>query len=193
MTTPPATVPASSTELHTLLDRLAAQQHRVIGILAELDEDAMRRVILPSRWSCAGMVQHLTRTTRFWLVAVMTGKRDRSPAGDDVDADDFDVSAAPSSRVLIAEYARACRRGAALVGELLPSTAPAWWPEGRWGRWRLENLTEVLLHLLVETSTHAGHLDVVRELIDGRTWDYPHGRLSEACGTQLPTATSRGQ
>jgi hypothetical protein len=37
----------------------------------------------------------------------------------------------------------------------------------------------VLLHLLVETSTHAGHLDIVRELIDGRTWEYPEGRLSK--------------
>ena len=122
MTTPVATVPASNTEIHTLLDRLAAEQRRVIGILAELDEDAMRRVILPSGWSCAGMVQHLTRTTRFWLVEVMTGQRDRSPSGDDVDADDFDVSAAPSSRVLIAEYADACRCGAALVGDLRPTT-----------------------------------------------------------------------
>ena len=189
MTTPAATVATANTEIHTLLDRLAAEQRRVIGIVAELDEDAMRRVILPSGWSCAGMVQHLTRTTRFWLMEVMTGQRDRSPSGDDVDADDFDVSAAPSGTVLIAAYADASHRGAVLVGDLRPTTPPAWWPEGRWGPWRLENLTEVLLHLLVETSTHAGHLDVVRELIDGRTWDYPRGRLSEVRGAQLPAAT----
>jgi hypothetical protein len=28
----------------------------------------------------------------------------------------------------------------------------------------------VLLHVLTETSIHAGHLDAVRELIDGRQW-----------------------
>jgi hypothetical protein len=27
-----------------------------------------------------------------------------------------------------------------------------------------------VLHVLVETATHAGHLDAVRELIDGRKW-----------------------
>jgi len=28
----------------------------------------------------------------------------------------------------------------------------------------------VLLHVITETATHAGHLDAARELIDGRTW-----------------------
>ena len=35
---------------------------------------------------------------------------------------------------------------------------------------RLENLREIILHVLTETAVHAGHLDATRELIDGRTW-----------------------
>jgi len=27
-----------------------------------------------------------------------------------------------------------------------------------------------MLHVIVETACHAGHLDAVRELIDGRRW-----------------------
>ena len=34
----------------------------------------------------------------------------------------------------------------------------------------MDNLREVVLHVITETATHAGHLDAVRELIDGRTW-----------------------
>jgi hypothetical protein len=34
----------------------------------------------------------------------------------------------------------------------------------------MHTVREVILHVLTETSGHAGHLDVVRELIDGRTW-----------------------
>ncbi|WP_311932176.1 DUF664 domain-containing protein [Microbispora sp. H11081] len=30
------------------------------------------------------------------------------------------------------------------------------------------DLREAILHVLVETETHAGHLDAVRELIDGK-------------------------
>ena len=31
-------------------------------------------------------------------------------------------------------------------------------------------LRDTVLHVLTETACHAGHLDTVRELIDGRTW-----------------------
>ena len=45
-----------------------------------------------------------------------------------------------------------------------------WRPSSLAGRWRLDNLREVILHVLTETAVHAGHLDAARELIDGRTW-----------------------
>jgi hypothetical protein len=38
------------------------------------------------------------------------------------------------------------------------------------GDWRLDNLGDVLMHVIGETATHAGHLDAARELIDGRQW-----------------------
>lgn len=63
------------------------------------------------------------------------------------------------------------------AGELALDAEPQWWPVGEWGGWRLHTFGEVLLHLLVETSCHAGHLDAARELIDGSTWDYAAGRL----------------
>jgi hypothetical protein len=31
----------------------------------------------------------------------------------------------------------------------------------------------VLLHMVEETARHAGHVDIVRELIDGTTGDHP--------------------
>ncbi len=39
-----------------------------------------------------------------------------------------------------------------------------WWPEER----RHPTLRTVLIHMTVETARHAGHLDIVRELIDGK-------------------------
>jgi hypothetical protein len=38
-----------------------------------------------------------------------------------------------------------------------------WWPEQR----RHPTLRTVLLHMTVETARHAGHLDILREMIDG--------------------------
>ncbi len=37
------------------------------------------------------------------------------------------------------------------------------------------SLRWVLIHMIEETARHAGHMDIVRELIDGMTGDHPEG------------------
>ncbi len=49
------------------------------------------------------------------------------------------------------------------VTELGAEGTVPWWPEER----RHPTLHTVLIHMTVETARHAGHLDIVRELIDG--------------------------
>lgn len=67
-------------------------------------------------------------------------------------------------------YRQEIERANAIIRQT-PLGAPlGWWPEERWPNWRYENLRDVILHVMTETACHAGHLDVVRELIDGRTW-----------------------
>ena len=46
----------------------------------------------------------------------------------------------------------------------------AWWPDFFPPGFHLDNLRQVLLHVIAETASHAGHLDAARELIDGETW-----------------------
>jgi hypothetical protein len=36
--------------------------------------------------------------------------------------------------------------------------------------WRMHSVREIIFHTMTETASCAGHLDVVRELIDGRLW-----------------------
>jgi hypothetical protein len=38
------------------------------------------------------------------------------------------------------------------------------------GGWKVPNVRFIVLHMIEETACHAGHLDAVRELIDGRQW-----------------------
>ena len=58
----------------------------------------------------------------------------------------------------------------AIVAGMTPDTPPAWWPGELFGSFRLDTLREVLLHVIIETTRHAGHLDIFRELIDGEQW-----------------------
>ena len=153
---------------------LQAQQQRVLGVVQGLDDEAMRRPVLPSGWSCAGMIQHLTVGTRFWLEEVM---RDKHP--DEPVRDDFAVDPGRSIESVLDDYRHGIRAATAGIQATPLDTRPAWCPQEMFGEWRLDTLHDVLLHLLVETSCHAGHLDATRELLDGRTWDYPRGRLTE--------------
>ncbi len=174
MTTETRTPDISTYDARTLLSCIDAQQRRIHGILDGLDDRALRQAVLPSGWSCAGMIQHLTLMTRFWFVDVMAG----CPV-EPSDDDEFHVPDTVAALTLLDAYAEQARTAAALVADLPLDTPPAWWPEDAFGGWRLETLHDVLLHVIVETSCHAGHLDAVRELIDGRTWDYPRGRLTD--------------
>jgi hypothetical protein len=161
--------PAMSEEGDALLSSLAAQRDHILGILDGLSEEDLRRPVLPSGWRALGLVQHLAvDVERFWFRTVM--------AGESTDPDDFAVRSAwiaspdtPAEDVF-ALYRREIERANAIIVATSLDTPPAWWPEDLFGSWRLKNLREVLLHVITETAVHTGHLDAVRELIDGRQW-----------------------
>src|SRR5256884_7280692 len=68
--------PTPGMESTTLLSYLSAQRTHVLGILEGLDEDALRRPVLPSGWTCLGLVQHLALDVeRFWFRCVIAGEQ----------------------------------------------------------------------------------------------------------------------
>jgi hypothetical protein len=70
-----------------------------------------------------------------------------------------------SSDYLIGLYQRACAHADGVIGGLgleAPGSV-AHWPEGR----RDTTLGVLLIRMVAETAQHAGHADIVRELIDG--------------------------
>lgn len=72
-THPTFTSTAAAPDTATMLSGLVAQQQRIIGIVAGLDDATMRHPVLPSGWSCGGMIQHLTGMTNFWFGTIMSG------------------------------------------------------------------------------------------------------------------------
>ncbi len=163
--------PSLGMESEALLGYLNAQRRHVLGILEGLDEEALRRPVLPSGWSCLGMVQHLALDDeRFWFRGIVAGDEtvidQATGASDDAWQVDPDV---PAGAVLDL-YRQEIDAANAIIAATPLDAAPAWWPEELFGGWRLDNLREVVLHVLTETSVHAGHLDAARELIDGKTW-----------------------
>ncbi len=161
---------ASSTrqERRVLLSTLDGQREHVLGILEGLSDDALRRPVLPSGWNCLGLVHHLAiDVERFWFR--------RITAGEVVDAEEptddaWQVGAQVPAESIFDLYHREISLANAIVEATPLESPPAGWPEDRWPNWRLQNLRETMLHVITETASHAGHLDAVRELIDGRQW-----------------------
>jgi Protein of unknown function (DUF664) len=151
-------------ERQLLLTSLNDQRQHVLGILDGLPDEALRRPVLPSGWTCIGLVHHLALDVeRFWFRNVFAGGPVEQPA------DAWTVG----PEVPVPEVLDLYRREIELANAIIVSTPlespPINWPE-RWPNWRYADLREAILHVITETATHAGHLDAVRELIDGKTW-----------------------
>jgi len=155
----------------TLLSYLSNQRDHVLGILEGLDEDALRRPVLPSGWTCLGLVQHLALDVeRFWFRGVVAGERTVIDALADAPKDAWHVGTDVPAAAVFDVYRQEVDRANAIITATPLEAAPAWWPAALFGNFRLHNLREVMLHVLTETACHAGHLDAARELIDGRRW-----------------------
>lgn len=155
-------------EKAALLAWLEAQRSHALDILDGLDEAALRRQVLPSGWSCLGMIQHLTGMECFWYRAVVSGERAVIDGIAD-EPNEWQVSPDVTAASVFAAYRRESERTNAIIAATPLDAPPAWWPDF-FGDWRLYTLRDVVLHTLTETACHAGHLDAARELIDGRLW-----------------------
>ena len=114
----------------------------------------------PSHWTCAGLVHHLAiDVERFWFHAVVAGES----MPDDEPDNAWQVPADLTATAVLDAYRREIQLADAIIAAASLDSTPAWWPEDMFGSWRLNDLCEILLHVIGETATHAGHLDAARE------------------------------
>jgi hypothetical protein len=162
------TPPADGNEKALLLAYLGTQREHVLGILDGLSDAALRKPVLPSGWTCLGVVRHLAvDVERFWFRDIFSGEP--IDAGDRI-ADTWHVPADVTAASVFDLYRKEIERSDAIIAATPLATPPANWPAERWPNWRLDDLRDTILHVTTETAVHAGHLDAVRELIDGRQW-----------------------
>jgi uncharacterized damage-inducible protein DinB len=128
------------------------------------------RSVLPSGWSCAGLINHLAvDVERFWFQAVVRGDQG---AWDTLEAQTesaWSLGPHANPTAALELYQDEIQRANEVIRSTALDAAPTRWPDF-FGSFRLANLEEVMLHVITETATHAGHLDAASELIDGRQW-----------------------
>jgi uncharacterized damage-inducible protein DinB len=150
--------------LHVSLDR-----HRdvVLWKVDGLPDDQLRRTMTPSGTNLLGLVKHLGSVEYGWFCETF-GRESQSIPFDE-DNPDADMRAEPdeTTGAILEYYGRARAAADRVIDELdLDDLGTAWSGESVSMRW-------VLIHMLEETARHAGHMDILRELIDGATGDHP--------------------
>lgn len=128
------------------------------------DADA-HRCVLPASplMTMAGVVSHLRWVEHLWFEIAFLGRPAAGPQFDDGPGDaDMMVSGVPLAR-LLEEYARQC----AVSNEII-AAHPLDEPGKHTGfAAAAASLRWMLIHMVEETARHAGHLDAIRELLDG--------------------------
>jgi hypothetical protein len=150
-------------EFELLKGALENQRDHILATVEGLGESDLTTSRVPSGWTPAGLLQHLALDNeRFWFRSVFAGESVRQE-GDPENA--WDV-APGGGLAVIDRYRQECALADQVIAAHSPSDEPVAWPDF-FGSWRLANLYEIVLHVVTETACHAGHMDIMRENIDG--------------------------
>ena len=159
-----------------LLGFLQYQRDSVLKILEGLPEDAWQTPVVPSGWTVAGMLYHLCGVEHHWLQHVTTGVMEERPADGEGNEEEgtYDPEAAftcdwPSAS-LIAGYRDECRRSDEVLAVTPLSAAPrglGFHQDPEYTK-QITNVRWIVLHVIEETAAHSGHLEIARELLDGK-------------------------
>jgi uncharacterized damage-inducible protein DinB len=141
----------------------------VVAKLDGLTDEQIRSAVLPSGWTLLEMVKHLAYMERRWFVWGFLGEDVAEPWGDnDPDTHRWQAGADESAADLVALLRAVGSRTTALLrtNDLAAHGADT----GRFGDdEQPPTLAWICFHVLQEYARHTGHVDVVRELLDGAT------------------------
>ena len=159
------TEPDPKADLHRYLQR---GRDALLWKLDGLSEYDIRWPMVPTGTNLLGLVKHVASMELVYFGEVF-GRPSTEPLpwlAEDAEPN-ADMWATPeqSRDQIVALYHRAWAHSDATIGALALDAVGyvPWWPESR----REVTLHRILVHVIAETERHAGHADIVRELIDG--------------------------
>jgi len=159
------TGPDPKAELHRYL---RAGREALLWKLDGLSEYDLRRPMVPTGTNLLGLVKHVASVDAGYFGATFGRPFDEPlpwlEEGAEPNADLW-ATADESREQIVGLYHRASRHSDATIDALALDAVGhvAWWPDER----SEVTLHQILVHMIAETHRHAGHADIVRELIDG--------------------------
>jgi uncharacterized damage-inducible protein DinB len=164
-------MPSSMTEADPKADLrryLQAAREALLWKLEGLSEYDVRRPMVPTGTNLLGLVKHVASVEAGYLGDTFGRPFDEPLPWLDDDAEpnaDMWATAEESREQIVNLYRRVWAHSDATIDALALDAIGhvPWWPRDR-GE---VTLHRILVHMIAETDRHAGHADIVRELIDG--------------------------
>ncbi|MEV4412544.1 DinB family protein [Catellatospora sp. NPDC049609] len=152
-----------------LLETLAKHRHFLRYTAQGLTDEQAAATPTTSALCVGGLIKHVALTEKSWMAFAVGGAAAMTGADGETDwADGFRMTPGETVEGLLKEYEEVARRTDELVATLDLDTAHAL-PEAPWfeqgATW---SVRRVVLHVIAETSQHAGHADIIRETLDGQ-------------------------
>ena len=161
-------------EKATLLGYLRNRRTDLLAKLDGLSEYDARRPMTPTGTNLLGLVKHVASVELGYFGEVFgrPSGRDLPWFADDAEPDaDLWAPAEESREEIIDLHHFSAQHSDSTIEALALDTigmVPWWSPERR-----QVTLHQILVHMCVETARHAGHADILRELIDGAVGNGP--------------------
>ncbi|MFF8387375.1 DinB family protein [Streptomyces kanasensis] len=160
----------------TLHGRLRRDRKALLWKLDGLSEYDARRPLTATGTNLLGLVKHVASVeARYFGEVFDRPSPEPLPRWQDHDGSDLWATADETRDQIIESYRRTWEHSDATINEL-PLDAPGhvpWWSEP----YLNTNLFAILVHVLGETNRHAGHADILREDVDGRTGMRPEHEM----------------
>ncbi|MEU6151200.1 DinB family protein [Actinosynnema sp. NPDC047251] len=161
-----ATAPLTA-EQTDLLTTLARHRGFLLHTVQGLTDEQAAATPTASALSLGGLIKHVRTVEEGWLRFAVGGAELMESEQADWE-NGFRMVAGETLEGLVAAYAETARKTEETVAGLDMDTAhplpvaPWYEPGAVW------TVRRVLLHMIAETSQHAGHADILRETIDGQ-------------------------
>lgn len=161
--------PLAGPERDTLLAFLDYQRDTVLSKIAGADDETLRRSVVPSATTLLGVVKHLAYVEQWWCRVVFAGEDLPDPWPDDDPDADFRILPGETTKEVEALYRDEVDRARAIMAEASLDDRARWSGRTRRGPASGYSLRWIVVHLIEEIARHLGHMDILREQIDGVT------------------------
>jgi Protein of unknown function (DUF664) len=158
-----------------LMAKLRAQRQHVLATLDGLSHAQLHTAVPPMTWAPIVALHHLALDVeRWWFQAIIAND---AVAWAYFEANPGGAWSVPGGTNVFSLYADECEKSDAVISAAKLDSIAAAWPEFLGPT---QTIGQIVLHVTVETATHAGQLDIVSR--DARWTPISRSQLTSICG-----------